>query len=72
MFLSYFSRNDIVLSLKDFSDLGDPLRILGGCLVIPRAVLDGEDVALFAVDLPEAGVVVGLVRHYHSLQIGNR
>ena len=28
--------------------------------------------ALLAGDLPEAGVLVGLVGHYHSLQIGNR
>ena len=58
--------------LKDFTDVFGPLRILGGRLVVPRAVLDGEDVPLLAGDLPKAGVLVRLVGHYHSLQVGNR
>ena len=53
--------------LKDFTDVFGPLRILGGRLVVPRAVLDGEDVTLLAGDLPKAGVLVRLVGHYHSL-----
>ena len=58
--------------LKDFTDVFGPLRILGGRLVVPRSVLDGEDVPLLAGDLPKAGVLIRLVGHYHSLQVGYR
>ena len=69
---SLLSLNDSFLYLKDFTDVLFPLRILGRSLIIPRAVLDGEDVSLLAGDLTEAGVQVRLVGHYHSLQVGNR